>query len=321
MPPNTKTLKQQPSKLDLIDDTTLTSLPFPPPPPIKRPSAVASQSSSSSSTAAGGDRRLNKLNPIQSNQSGTTCSDQMETECVGDLNFQNIGEDDAEEDDEDLYEYSYEEEDPIVLVEDYLSLRETTPSYTTIPASSSHMTSSTCSTSSDHHLLRQKSLANFKKRVLSSSTNSSTDTIILQPEERITLTTSSHKSPSSSSSSLIAQRQPRQQSDDLQAIFGDLPSFHLLKHCDLCNKPLYEISSIINSKSNLNLNLKEFVCGDCISNYEIFMTEFVQEQQLKNKKQEPDVVMEPASKKIKNTKFWHVLNHISSKYNVRREVV
>ncbi|KAI5953945.1 hypothetical protein CANMA_004784 [Candida margitis] len=330
---NSKTLKQQPSKLDLIDDTTLTSLPFPPPPPIKRPSAVASQSLSSTTTArgrGGRDSPLNQLRTVKSNHSSV--NGPMETEYVGDLNFDKVGGEDVE-DDEDYYEYSYEEEDPIVLVEDYLSLRESSPSYTTAdtsPATSSGMTLSTCSTSSQHHLLRQKSLANFKKRVLSTSSNNSTDTIILQSEDRrdrntIINSCGLQPPPSSSSSSSIAQQQqqPRQQSDDLQAIFGDLPSFHLLKHCDLCDKPLYEISSIINSKSNLNLNLKEFVCGDCISNYEVFMTEFIQEQQLNNKKQpiDQDVVKEPASKKIKNTKFWHVLNHISSKYNVRREVV
>ena len=32
----TNKLKHQPSKLDLIDDTTLTSLPLPPPPPLRR---------------------------------------------------------------------------------------------------------------------------------------------------------------------------------------------------------------------------------------------------------------------------------------------
>ncbi|CAD1809141.1 hypothetical protein FOB58_000172 [Candida parapsilosis] len=283
-----KAIKQQPSKLDLVDDTTLTSLPFPPPPPIKRPSSER-------------DRRSNAL--LDSNPSRHT--DQTETEYVGDLDFQNIGEE-VEDEDESLYEYSYEEEDPIVLVEDY---------YTAAPASSLSHRTLTSRSNSDHHLLRQQSLANFKKRVLSSSSNNSTDTIIIQPEQNVT---TNPNTISPSSSSIIAHKQPRHHSDDLQAIFGDLPSFHLLKHCDLCDKPLYEISSIINSKSNLNL--KEFVCGDCISSYEIFMTEFIQEQQSKRMKEESDVTKEPASKKIKNTKFWHVLNHISTKYNVRREV-
>lgn len=330
-----KTLKQQPSKLDLIDDTTLTSLPFPPPPPAKRPSASTSaaasslSSSSNGSVGATGDRRLCKLNTSHSTQSGTTgYINQVESEYVGDLNFHTFGEaDEVEEEDEDLYEYSYEEEDPIVLVEDYLSIREASPSYTTTSSTSMKPSegtiTSTPSPSPDHHLLRQQSLANFKKRVLSTSSNNSTDTIILQPEERVDRKTD-HQRSTSAANSPASQPQPqpqRQHSDDLQAIFGDLPSFHLLKHCDLCDKPLYEISSIINAKSNLNL--KEFVCGDCISNYEVFMAEFVQEQQQQQKKKrvDNDVILEPASKKMKNTKFWHVLNHISSKYNIRREVV
>lgn len=348
-----KTLKQQPSKLDLIDDTTLTSLPFPPPPPAKRTSASAAaaaaaaasssslSSSSNGSVGATGDRRLCKLNTSRSRQLNTTgYNDQVESEYVGDLNFHTFGEAnevEEEEEDEDLYEYSYEEEDPIVLVEDYLSIREESPSYTTFASTSTststsmkpseRTTTSTRSPSPDHHLLRQQSLANFKKRVLSTSSNNSTDTIILQPEERVDRKTDYQRSTSatnSPASQLQPQPQPhpqRQHSDDLQAIFGDLPSFHLLKHCDLCDKPLYEISSIINAKSNLDL--KEFVCGDCISNYEVFMAEFVQEQQQQQKKKrvDNDAILEPASKKMKNTKFWHVLNHISSKYNIRREVV
>ncbi|KAI5957573.1 hypothetical protein KGF57_003267 [Candida theae] len=335
MPKNCKTLKQQPSKLDLIDDTTLTSLPFPPPPPLKRPSGTSatasSSNSSSSSIARVGGLRSTKMNTVGSNQSATNYNGSVETEYMGDLNFQNLGEQhEVEEDDEDFYEYSYEEEDPIVLVEDYLGLQESLPSYTTAaaaappPASSSHMTffTNSCkSTTAKHHLLRQKSLADFKKRVLSSSSNDSTDTVILQPDERIDRKTEYQQTSSSRTSSTAQQQTPRHhQSNDLQAIFGDLPSFQLLKHCDLCDKPLYEISSIINSKCNMNL--KEFVCGDCISNYEVFITEFIQEQQLdKNKRVEDDAVIQPASKKIKNTKFWHVLNHISSKYNIRREVV
>lgn len=82
-------------------------------------------------------------------------------------------------------------------------------------------------------------------------------------------------------------------SEDLQEIFGKIPGADLLKHCDLCDKPLYEVSSIImnHSKKRAKKGVKsttssesddlspylEFVCGDCIGMYETFLNEFLQQ--------------------------------------------
>ncbi|KAI5958974.1 uncharacterized protein KGF55_005628 [Candida pseudojiufengensis] len=287
----TKSLKHQLSTLDLIDDSTLTSLPFPPPPPIKKRSSTLSNNSSS-----------NKIRPVNSSSLSQFPIHKSKDTITSD--------EDNEED--EIFEYSYEEEDPIVLVEDYLTSNN--PFYTT------------------HNLSRQKSLADFKKRIMSnnsvnssSSLNSSIDTI-RESQETQTNTTMQ--------TSLSSNHQ-QQVINDLQSIFGNLPSFELLKYCDLCNKPLYEISSIINSTTITNnsctasFNLNEFICGDCVENYEIFLNvynnnlEYVDKNNV-NMTEENRVgerFTQKNNNKTKNSKLWNILHQISCKYNIKREVI
>ncbi|CAN3376567.1 hypothetical protein DIURU_002682 [Diutina rugosa] len=52
--------------------------------------------------------------------------------------------------------------------------------------------------------------------------------------------------------------------EPLTAIFGDIPATSELKYCDLCVKPLYEVSSLAQRRH------QQFVCGECIETYEEF---------------------------------------------------
>ncbi|KAI5951811.1 hypothetical protein KGF54_004886 [Candida jiufengensis] len=297
---------------------TITSLPFPPPPPIKRSSTLSNSSS------------FNRIRPVTSSsalsQRQTNCN---ETTTISDEeNFEEMEQEEV--DDDEFFEYSYEEEDPIVLVEDYLSTNLNQESSYTINSSS-------------HKILRQKSLADFKKRIMSScsttsSVNSSIDTI-QQDTQTYTTNQSSISSDQPQNPALPPQQQQQQLVDDLQAIYGDLPSFKLLKYCDLCSKPLYEISSIINSTINSTINpsnLNEFICGDCIGNYEIFLNEFynsqennLQKELIENEEFKEDIRDKKNhnsnngknQNKIKNMKLWNILNQISCKYNIKREVL
>ncbi|CAN3363051.1 hypothetical protein DICA3_E08196 [Diutina catenulata] len=58
----------------------------------------------------------------------------------------------------------------------------------------------------------------------------------------------------------------------LESIFGTLAGTNDLKHCDLCDKPLYEISSLAKKHH------QEFVCGECVETYEEFSHEFSAER-------------------------------------------
>lgn len=224
-------LAHQPSKIDLIDDTTLTSLPFAPPPPrkIRRSESALSDASKPSSGIT-----ENTLMPLASS---TSSHDSFEAP--------------LQDDDSTAGDLTMEEpEDPIVLVEDYL-------------------TDQTAESEVSQRLNRKKSLATFKQRYYSSgrarsATPPRTSKRALPDEEYLNY---------------------KQSAEDLEAIFGKLPGADGLKHCAFCNKPLYEISSIISSTCQLpplspDQNraelYNEFVCWDCISVYEQFMSELDQ---------------------------------------------
>ncbi|EGW33258.1 uncharacterized protein SPAPADRAFT_66240 [Spathaspora passalidarum NRRL Y-27907] len=238
------------SKIDLMDDTRLTSLPLPPPPPKR------AGSSSASSTELQLEKRR------RDGQLGE------DFEAKDDIKG-------ADEDDEDEYdEYEDESQDPIVLVEDYM-----------------HKSSSLLP-----HMSRQKSLAHFKSRIFVDYSSESASYIEHQEHyehtpqvKHISSEVSYDQEVSDTSFSTLPRnsvseetvryiRNSKEEKEDLEAIFGRIPGSDLLKYCDLCDKPLYEISSIINNNNSKQRTIKrnhyEFICGDCIENYETFINEF-----------------------------------------------
>lgn len=272
-------LAHQPSKLDLIDDTTLTSLPFAPPPPreIRRSNSNLSDVSKSSSGVLAEDI----MRPIPSSNS---TQDSIVTVMLHEYDSTVDG---------DVDDTMEEPEDPIVLVEDYL-------------------TDQTAESEVTQRLIRKKSLATFKQRYYSSSERHD-----------------SAATPRLTKRALPDQEQTQygNSSEDLEAIFGKLPGADGLKHCAFCNKPLYEISSIISntcplSPPSANGNLaelyNEFVCWDCISVYEQFMCELdADEAVLKHQKKRESlhlvdmlnslrncVSIQPPKKQTKHEQTW-----------------
>lgn len=60
--------------------------------------------------------------------------------------------------------------------------------------------------------------------------------------------------------------------NELEQIFGKIPGTDMLKHCLLCDKPLYEISSLV-PRTELACLYNDFVCSDCVCAYESFLLE------------------------------------------------
>ncbi|ODQ81985.1 hypothetical protein BABINDRAFT_160201 [Babjeviella inositovora NRRL Y-12698] len=69
----------------------------------------------------------------------------------------------------------------------------------------------------------------------------------------------------------------RPRGENLESIFGKIPGTEFLKHCDICEKPLYELSSLLSlteaDKSDGSAmlpanNYENFICGDCTDEYE-----------------------------------------------------
>lgn len=230
-----RTLSHHPSKLDLIDDTTLTSLPLPPPPARLRRGDLASSHQSKGSAHS----LLEIKAPAALDMKPWSTfgqESQLTTFVDADDNISQCS---------DLGDNADESEDPIVLVEDYMGDK---PSATTAQSK----------------LFRQKSLANFKKRIC----------------EGHTLTHESvrgSKRPIADDESRFHHTSPN---EDLEAIFGKIPGSDKLRHCSLCDKPLYEISSIISNttptqeqKGNMERLYEELVCWECINVYEQFLSE------------------------------------------------
>lgn len=226
-PSKRQLVRHQKSKLDLIDDTKLTSLPFPPPPPsrsrlrrkVLSPLTCPSQTLQiPKEFTDGADLGISSVNDTFTNVDEMTadisqCSDML---------------------DED-------HQDPIILVEDYLS-------------------SQALDCNKRANLLRKESLANFKRKFMK-------------------------KGESASKHHGQQVEQPLQASDkreNLEDIFGKLPGSDKLKYCVLCDKPLYELSSILTSAEksiqrdgplNERKLFEELVCSDCIEFYEIISNE------------------------------------------------
>lgn len=206
-------LHPQPSRLDLIDNSTLTSLPFPP--PLRTTKSKLKEYSSHK-------RRDSVLEDVTFTSIDTISNANMTTEI--DESFE-------------------ENEDPIILIEDYM-----------IPPSSRE----------SHNMHRKESLATFKQRIIPEPNGG------FRSKRRI------------SCDSLT-------ETENMQTILGEIPRSNMLKYCDICDKPLYEISSIISNKrlkpcnynndtgtgtDNINMHVfNEFICFECIDTYEEFLTE------------------------------------------------
>lgn len=263
-----KKLCHQPSKLDLIDDTTLTSLPLPPPPPkvrLRRGDLNSSKLSRMStatfhdvSTGAAGasSSSLGKCATSLDSLAASVPAWPDEVSPISELTDDNydttVGPDDTFD----------EHQDPIVLVEDYVR---------GIPDEMA----------STHSLTRKQSLATFKQRMM---TGSRCLSAVVSPAKS-PFRAGSKRSISNEDTTIA-----RLEIEDLEAIFGKIPGSDKLKYCDLCDKPLYEISSIISStedrklasqneeegesaKNDISHLYNEFICWECINVYEHFLNE------------------------------------------------
>ncbi|CCE78834.1 Piso0_000866 [Millerozyma farinosa CBS 7064] len=214
------TLRNQTSRLDLIDDTRLTSLPFPPPPKARRRKEVAED-------ALGGD-------------------------IDGAVSVVDVSIDDSID----------EQEDPIVLVEDYLTPKHAFDEKT--------------------YLCRKRSLAMFKQ-VSYQKQNSTSSSLVTLNSERLTQF-EENKRTVSTGSTLYSEGQAPCKGDNLEEIFGKLPGSGSLKYCDICEKPLYEISTLVNSVHPMRCNTEdssaacepcplfsEFVCWECMESYDEYV--------------------------------------------------
>lgn len=262
-------LAHHPSKLDLIDDTTLTSLPLPPPPPkarLRRGTLSSSKISRNSvstvtdSAPAAPSCGSSSTDLVPTNSSGW--QDENSLLDVTDHYDSSMGPDDTFED----------LQDPIVLVEDYVR---------GLPDDSTNI----------HTISRQKSLASFKQRFMSGPRSVSVQNPSLSP----------FRAGSKRSMSIEDATFCRLEPEDLEAIFGKIPGSDRLKHCDLCDKPLYEISSIISStedrvitnsmsgatdgaRSDISHLYNEFVCWECTNIYEVFLNELYEAEVGEEKK-------------------------------------
>lgn len=230
---NSKSLKHQPSKLDLIDDTKLTSLPLPPPPKTR-----------------------NSCSQVDTDiEYGIRCS-----ESVTSYNIDDEYDDEIEE-----------SEDPIVLVEDYMTGK------------------TNASLNNQKHIHKKDSLAIFKDRIYQNEGNPCTSTTSSVP----TITNSINISKtfldeSCKPKEFVSKTKYTRREQNLEEIFGKIPGSDSLKYCELCEKPLYEISSLIDNKvetssfrSTDETSLckedtrlySEFVCWECVEIYEEFFNE------------------------------------------------
>lgn len=105
--------------------------------------------------------------------------------------------------------------------------------------------------------------------------------------------------------------------ENLKEIFGQIPGTDMLKYCDLCEKPLYEISSIINNHKKVKKSVtrsvySEFVCWECVDAYEDFFNEMYQNE-LEETKERPD-----NESPINREKLLEIFRKIDRKYEKPR---
>lgn len=230
-PSKRQLVRHQKSKLDLIDDTKLTSLPFPPPPPSR---SRLRRKVLSPLTCPTQTSQLSKEFIDLSDSYISTANDAFTTvdETIADISqCSDILDDDHQ--------------DPIILVEDYLS-------------------SQAIDCNKRANLLRKESLANFKKNFMKRNERPTRLRYDLEFDPLHNPSQDSHKR------------------ENLEDIFGKLPGSDKLKYCVLCDKPLYELSSILtsaeksirkNGPSNERKLFQELVCSDCIEFYEMISNE------------------------------------------------
>lgn len=206
-------LDRQGSKLDLIDSSTLTSLPFPP--PLK-----AGVKRSRVDLLANRSRSLPNISRIEPDLSPDPQYEDVSFTSIDTLTTQNMT---TEIDD------SFDDgEEPIIFVEDYMQPQTIEP---------------------QQKMFRQQSLANFKQKL----------------NDR--------------------KRKHSGGDENLEEIFGAIPGKNMLKYCEICDKPLYEISSILNNKKlkidadkQLSEIFNEFICVECIQVYEEFLNELYNQE-------------------------------------------
>ncbi|ODV78113.1 uncharacterized protein CANTADRAFT_91544 [Suhomyces tanzawaensis NRRL Y-17324] len=381
-------LSHQPSKLDLIDDTTLTSLPLPP--PLKPKSRGSGSGSGSGSSSLPGDNEpptpALDLKPLLS--SITMCNG---AEAEVDETFESELFEDDEDDDH---------HDPIVLIEDYMAKQKARPNHNETPACNNTISpristgiqdlsisgiNSIPDFNDDDELTlinKKRSLATFKQRILNNSlhlsksvqelghdldslSDVSTFTSTCNGDTLNNILASNHTHFNSSTSLLHSKPKNKRtfsndfvsrpllnysKSENLEEIFGKIPGSDLLKHCELCEKPLYEISSIINNNKKLkksknrtsaedsnkvNQVYNEFICGECVETYEEFFNELYQDQMtspqsssngLSKESTTVDHPMESCASEstkvdsMKNEKLLTIFQSIQNKYDKKQQM-
>ncbi|EGV66014.1 hypothetical protein PSN45_003169 [Yamadazyma tenuis] len=254
-------IDRQSSRLDLIDNTTLTSLPFPPPlksQPSKlskrsKPDLLANRSRSSPSILD------NKALPLELKAARDVTSPLNKDVSARDASFTSIDTLTSQNMTTEIDDSFEDAEEPIIFVEDYMKPQQ-------IP-------------NSQPNFSRQKSLANFKKRL----------------------------------GGELKKRRISAEHEDLEQIFGHIPGKNLLKYCDICDKPLYEMSSLINNKrikhnkiNEWNDVFNEFICFECIDVYEDFLNElYTQEVE-----REPQTTSSSSMTESKNLKLLNIFKTI-----------
>ncbi|CAH2352416.1 hypothetical protein CLIB1423_06S05952 [[Candida] railenensis] len=293
----TTRLSHQPSKLDLIDDTTLTSLPLPPPP----------------------SRSRNRTNTIESKRDSDSNSSKPYEQCSPDLNTKpEYIEDESFFDEE-------ESEDPIVLVEDYMKPgEESTPTTmtsltSTRSAGTTETKSSVSSGSNNTHLHRKQSLATFKVRLQQQQLSLNQESDLVSISDSSSSTTTSIVDPLTFSRTSSASNKYKCSStlEHFEEVFGKIPGTDNLKYCDLCDKPLYEISAIIekrrgyieSSKDSENEEIKyqEFVCEECVETYDQFFNELEELNLIED--------TNAHEQKMKNNRICEIFKEIERKYS------
>lgn len=170
------------------------------------------------------------------------------------------------------YDLSYDDsfdvgDDPIVLVEDYVQKPEKLPH----SKKKAH----------EHAVSRKQSLDIFKRRLNKYETLSllSCNSTVLTSNMTV-----SGKRKISEELTTTSETYATRPKEDIEEIFGKIPGSDNLKYCDICNRPLYEISTVIsnnkrpkkeyttNSQPTKSL-YKEFVCWECVDTYEEFFNE------------------------------------------------
>ncbi|QLQ80291.1 hypothetical protein HG537_0D02920 [Torulaspora globosa] len=238
-------LQHSTSKLDLIDKEKLTSFPIPPP----RGSQLSQNV-----------KRL-KLNPINEIRIHNTKDERR-------ISYGKRGPLQEEEADEDK-----RNEHPIVLVEDYIPIEEWNRGKATGKRLSLSDLRSKMSKRSDMHVPVR--LINANKRDYSKTPSSSVTLIphiqednfmhedsVCSLQENQTL--SLQDEVSSSFQHMIRNLIQNEEKEDNDEYLSGLRLNSSLKKCVVCEKPLYEISSILGEASHF----KEIVCDKCTERYE-----------------------------------------------------